>query len=149
VEGVDNVRSAVFHHFSEHFKSPLMVRPRVVDLNFRQLSYREGEDLIRPFTIEEVKATVWDCDSYKCPGSDGVNFGFIKDFWVDMKDDLMRFVTEFHCNGKLMKGINNTFITLIPKKDSLQRLNDYRPISLIGSLYKVLAKVLANRLKGG
>jgi len=60
----------------------------------------------------------------------------------------MRFVSDFHCSGKLMKGINYTFITLIPKKDCPQRLNDYRPISLVGSLYKVLAKLLANRLKG-
>ncbi|CAJ2652400.1 unnamed protein product [Trifolium pratense] len=46
-----------------------------------------------------------------------------------------------------MKGINSTFITLIPKTDSPQRLSDFRPISLVGSLYKILAKVLANRLR--
>jgi hypothetical protein len=118
-----------------------------VDLNFRQLSYREGAALIRPFTLEELKNTVWDCDSYKCPGPDGVNFGFNKDFWVDMKDDLMRFVSDFHRNGKLLKGINNPFITLIDKKDCPQWLNDYRTISLVGRLYKVLVKLLANRLK--
>jgi len=148
VEGVDNVRSVVFNHFLDQFKSPIRVRPRVVDLNFCRLSYREGASLIKSFTLEELKNAVWDCDSYKCLGPYGVNFGFIKDFWVDMKDDLMRFVSDIHCNGKLMKGINSTFITLIPKKDCPQRLNDYRPISLVGSLYKVLAKLLANRLKG-
>jgi len=42
----------------------------------------------------------------------------------------MRFLTEFHCNGKLTKGINATFIALIPKVDNPQRLNDFRPISL-------------------
>ncbi|PNX59990.1 cysteine-rich receptor-like protein kinase, partial [Trifolium pratense] len=45
------------------------------------------------------------------------------------------------------KGINSTFIALIPKVDSPQRLNDFRPILLVGSLYKILAKVLANRLR--
>ncbi|WJX73507.1 hypothetical protein P8452_57279 [Trifolium repens] len=59
----------------------------------------------------------------------------------------MRFIYEFHRNGKLTKGINSTFIALIPKVDSPQRLNDFRPISLVGSLYKILAKVLANRLR--
>ena len=59
----------------------------------------------------------------------------------------MRFLCEFHRNGKLAKGINNTFIALIPKVDSSQRLNDFRPISLVGSMYKILAKVLANRLR--
>jgi hypothetical protein len=54
---------------------------------------------------------------------------------------------EFHRNGKLTKGINSTFIALIPKVNSPQRLNDFRPITLVRCLYKVLAKVLANRLR--
>ncbi|XP_045810560.1 uncharacterized protein LOC123905002 [Trifolium pratense] len=59
----------------------------------------------------------------------------------------MRFLFDFHRNGRLTKGINATFIALIPKTDNPQRLNDFRPISLVGSLYKILAKVLANRLR--
>ncbi|GAU48891.1 hypothetical protein TSUD_98820 [Trifolium subterraneum] len=59
----------------------------------------------------------------------------------------MHFISEFHRNGKLTKGINSTFIALIPKIDSPQRLNDFRPISPVGSLYKILAKVLAKRLR--
>jgi len=91
---------------------------------------------------------VWDCDSNKSPDPDGINFGFIKEFWPDMKDEVMRFVSEFHRNEKLSKGINTTFIALIPKVDSPQKLNDFRPISLVGSLYKILATLLANRLRG-
>ena len=90
---------------------------------------------------------MWDCENFKCPGPDGVNLGFIKDFWDILKDDLMRFLSEFHRNGRLAKGINNTFIALIPKVDSPQSLNNFRPISLVGSMYKILAKVLANRLR--
>jgi hypothetical protein len=59
----------------------------------------------------------------------------------------MRYISDFHRNGKLTKDINSTFIALIPKIDSPQRLNDFRPILLVGSLYKILAKVLANRLR--
>ncbi|MCH92872.1 cysteine-rich receptor-like protein kinase [Trifolium medium] len=54
---------------------------------------------------------------------------------------------EFRRNGKLSKGLNSTFFAIIPKVDSPQRLNDFRPISLVGSLYKILVKVLANRLR--
>nr|ABN08473.1 reverse transcriptase - beet retrotransposon, putative [Medicago truncatula] len=115
---------------------------------FRSLSGTEGVSLIKPFLVDEVKAAVWDCDSFKSPGLDGINFGFIKDLWLDMKDEIMRFVSKFHCNGKLSKGINTTFIALIPKVDSLQKLNDFRPFSLVGRLYKILAKLLANRLRG-
>jgi len=147
VEGVANVREAVFNHFLNHFQSDVVVRPRPVDLNFCMLSYREGEALVKPFSMEELKAAVLDCDSFKCPGPYGVKFGFIKDFWEDLKADLLHFVSDFHPNGKLLKGINIS-ITLIPKKDCPPSLNDYRHISLVGSLYKVLAKLLANRLWG-
>jgi hypothetical protein len=59
----------------------------------------------------------------------------------------MRFISEFHRNGRLTKGLNATFIALIPKVDSPQQMNDFRPISLVSSLYKFLAKVLANRVR--
>ncbi|XP_020220498.1 uncharacterized protein LOC109803368 [Cajanus cajan] len=89
---------------------------------------------------------VWSCDGNKCPGPDGFNLRFIKEFWDTLKEDFVGFFDEFFVNGKLVKGVNNSFITLIPKNDNPQGLGDYRPISLIGSVYKVLTKVLANRM---
>lgn len=59
----------------------------------------------------------------------------------------MRVMHEFHSHGRLVKGSNSSFIVLIPKKDGACDLNHFRPISLIGSLYKVITKVLAKRLK--
>jgi hypothetical protein len=147
VEGVHPIRQAVFSHFESHFRAGRGDRPGVDNLAFKQLNQVECGSLTRPFLEAEVKAAVWDCDSFKSPGPDGVNFGFFKDFWVELKGDVMRFLSEFHRNGKLTKGINSTFIALIPKVDCPQRLNDFRPISLVGSLYKILAKVLANRLR--
>jgi hypothetical protein len=142
VEGVQNIREAVYNHFSSHYKSSGTSRPSIDGLQFRQLSYTEAGSLTRLFTLEEVKQAVWDCDSYKSPGPDGVHFRFIKQFWDILKDDFMKFLVEFHRNGKLSKGINYTFIALIPKVSSPQRLNDFRPISLVGSMYKVLARFL-------
>ncbi|CAJ2662883.1 unnamed protein product [Trifolium pratense] len=147
VEGVSPIRHAVFSHFASHFKAINVERPRVDNLIFKRLHASEVSGLIKPFSVDEVKAAVWDCDSYKSPGPDGINFGFIKDFWAEMQGDIVRFISEFHRNGRLTKGLNATFIALIPKVDSPQRLNDFRPISLVGSLYKILAKVLANRLR--
>ena len=147
IEGVDNVRNAVYTHFSSHFRPVVASRPSMEGLVFRSLSFGEGAALVKPFSLDKVKAAVWDCESFKCPGPDGINFGFIKDFWDIMRDDVMRFLVEFHRNGRLAKGINSTFIALIPKVESPQRLSDFRPISLVGSLYKILSKVLANRLR--
>lgn len=56
---------------------------------------------------------------------------------------------EFYINGIFLRGCNASFIALIPKMVDPQLLNDYRPILLIGCIYKIVAKVLANRLKKG
>nr|GEV41184.1 RNA-directed DNA polymerase, eukaryota, reverse transcriptase zinc-binding domain protein [Tanacetum cinerariifolium] len=71
--------------------------------------------------MEEVKVAVWGCGLNKSPGPDGFTF-------------------EFYCRG------NSSFITLILKIPGAKMVKDFRPISLIGSLYKIIAKLLANRL---
>ena len=111
---------------------------------FNSISVTEGADLIKPFMLEEIKVAIWDCDSFKCPGLDGINLGFFKDFWEVLKINLLNFFAEFHRNGKLTKGLNSTFIALISKVDSLQQMADFRPISLVNSVYKILSKVFAN-----
>jgi len=140
VEGVDNVRNAVYNHFSTHFQRRPLQRPCMDSLAFRSLSTGEGAALTRPFSVDEVRRAVWDCENYKSPDPDGINFGFIKEFWDTLKEDVMRFLGEFHRNGKLVRGINSTFIALIPKVDNPQCLHDFRPISLVGSLYKILVR---------
>ena len=57
------------------------------------------------------------------------------------------FFREFHEGGKFVKSLNATFLVLVPKKGCAEDLKDFRSISLVGSLYKLLAKVLTNRLK--
>ncbi|PNX74916.1 cysteine-rich receptor-like protein kinase [Trifolium pratense] len=121
VEGVAPIRHTVVSHFASHFKAVTVERPVVDNLIFKRLQVAEVSSLIKPFSMDEVKAAVWDCDSYKSPGPDGINFGFIKDFWAEIQGDVMRFISEFHRNGRLTKGLNATFITLIPKVDSPQR----------------------------
>jgi hypothetical protein len=85
----------------------------VENLQFRTLTPLEGGNLTKPFSGDEVKSAVWDCDSYKIPGPGRINFGFLKDLWPEMQGEIMRFITDFHRNGKLSKGLNSTFIALI------------------------------------
>jgi hypothetical protein len=61
---------------------------------------------------------------------------------------LWDFFGEVYEQGQFEKSLNATFIALIPKKPTTVNIKDFRPISLIGSIYKLLAKVLANRLRG-
>ncbi|CAJ2637811.1 unnamed protein product [Trifolium pratense] len=103
--------------------------------------------LTEPFTEEEVKEIIWSSDGNKSPGPDGFNFNFLKTCWSIVKSDVMNFVEEFFVNAVLPKAITSSFLTLIPKKDHPESLSDYRPIFLIGCLYKILSKLLTNRLK--
>ena len=64
-----------------------------------------------------------------------------------LKKEIMDFMEEFHQRGKLSKGMGASFIALIPKKVGDLGIKDYRPISLLGSLYKILSKVLARRIQ--
>ena len=59
----------------------------------------------------------------------------------------MRMFKEFFETGEFVKNLNTTFLVLVPKKGGAEELKDFRPISLVGSLYKLIAKVFANRLK--
>ena len=59
----------------------------------------------------------------------------------------MGFFKDFFEQNKFTRSLNSTFLVLIPKKDNVVDFKDYRPISLVGGLYKILAKVLANRLR--
>ncbi|GAU32903.1 hypothetical protein TSUD_152630 [Trifolium subterraneum] len=147
VESVPEVRHIVYQHYSNHFRKQMHYRPDISRLEFRSLSSLHGAELTKPFLMEEIKAAVWDCDSFKCPGPDGINIGFFKDFWDLLKVDLLNFFSDFHHNGVLTKGLNSTFIALIPKVENPLKVTDFRPIALVSSIYKILSKVLANRLR--
>lgn len=59
----------------------------------------------------------------------------------------MAVFADFHSRGKFEKSFNATFVSLIPKKNDVLDVRDFRPISLIGGIYKIIFKVLTNRFK--
>jgi len=103
--------------------------------------------LVRIISEEEVKEAVWNCDNSKSPGPDGFNFCFIKFSWDILKEDVVSAVQKFAEGGSWSKGTNASFITLVPKVVNPQQLNDFRPISLVGCMYKIISKILSSRLK--
>nr|GEU55309.1 RNA-directed DNA polymerase, eukaryota, reverse transcriptase zinc-binding domain protein [Tanacetum cinerariifolium] len=105
-------------------------------------------DLECEATKEELKKVVWDCGTDKSPGLDGYTFGFFRRFWSTINDDVFEAVKYFFSSGDIPKGCNSSFIVPIPKIPDANLVKDFRPISLIGSIYKIIAKILANRLVG-
>ncbi|GJT51782.1 RNA-directed DNA polymerase, eukaryota, reverse transcriptase zinc-binding domain protein [Tanacetum coccineum] len=89
-----------------------------------------------------------DCGSDKSPGPDGFTFGFYRRYWDTIEKDVVDAVSYFFSVGMFPKGGNASFIALIPKMQDAKVVENYRPISLIGSVYKIIAKILANHLVG-
>ncbi|GJY76394.1 putative RNA-directed DNA polymerase [Tanacetum coccineum] len=93
---------------------------------------------------------VWDaicgCGGEKASGPDGFNFKYIKN-WEIIKADLMEAVNWLWETKEISRGCNSSFVTIIPKVADSIGLGDFRPISLIDCYYKILAKILAERVK--
>jgi hypothetical protein len=72
---------------------------------------------------------------------------FFQACWDVVRVDIMKVFDEFHARGLFEQSLNASFISLIPKVPRANSIKDFRPISLVGGIYKIIAKVLANRLK--
>ena len=122
-------------------------RPFVEGLKFDQLEGLERNWLEQRFEQEKVLRVVKELEGYKAPGPDGFSLAFYHHCWGVVERDGLAVFKEFYQHSKFEKSLNATFIALIPKKNGASNIQDFRPISLVGSVYKILAKVLANRLK--
>ena len=103
--------------------------------------------IIELFSENKVLNAVCGCGSDKAPGPDGFNFKYIKQFWGIIKEDVIKAVSWFWWKAEFSKGCNAYFVTLVPKVVDPLGLGDFRPISLIGSIYKIIAKILVVRVK--
>nr|GEV96418.1 hypothetical protein [Tanacetum cinerariifolium] len=97
---------------------------------------------------DKIKKAVRDYGTDKAPRPDGFTFSFYRRFWYLIDNDVYAVVKHFFIHGEIPKGCNSSFIALITKILDANLVKDFRPISLIGSLYKIIAKILANKLAG-
>jgi hypothetical protein len=146
VEGVQLIKSETVRYFSNLFSSSEWSRPRLDGIAFPHLTAEQNSLLIAPFTMDEIERVVKESDGSKSPGPDGFNYAFIKEFWGLMKGEVRIMFDQFHGVECLPRGLLSYFLALIPKVNSPETLGDFRPISLLGCLYKLIAKVLAARL---
>ena len=95
---------------------------------------------------KEVKKVVFQLNPEKAPGPDGFN-AFYFQILGCCGDDTSNAILSFFQSGKLLKEVNHTFITLIPKITNSSHLADFRPISCCNTPYKIISKVLCNGLE--
>ncbi|GJU10293.1 RNA-directed DNA polymerase, eukaryota [Tanacetum coccineum] len=140
------VKSEFLSHFTNRFNQPGTSRI-LLNMDFpNKLNLDQQIDLESDVTRDEIKRAVWDCGIDKSPGPDGFTFGFYRRYWSFLEKDVVQAVNYFFQHGVFPKGGNSSFIALIPKTQNANMVKDFRPITLIGSLYKIIAKILSNRL---
>lgn len=136
----------------DYFKS-LLTTPfpgKVFNLGSSMLTSlfeREKMDLVKDFSYSGIEDALAATDGSKSPGPDGVNAGVLRSLWPVIRNDVMHFFFSFHSSHHIPRGYNSSFIVLIPKVLHPRIPSQFRPISLMNSIVKLLSKVLARRMR--
>ncbi|XP_021852418.2 uncharacterized protein [Spinacia oleracea] len=100
-----------------------------------------------PYTADEVKKALFSIPGIKAPGPDGFGSYFYKDAWHIVGDEVIATILDMLQQGKILKELNYTVITLIPKTKCPKDVSEFRPISCCNTIYKCITKVLCGRLR--
>ena len=141
------IKEGLVNAYQNLLSDPGGWRPTLPDLALNEIGHEEAAKLEEIFSEEEIWAAVSGLNSEKALGPDGFPLAFWSFSWDFVKNEVLGFFKEFHEQGRFVKQLNATFLVLIPKKQNVEDIKDLRPISLVGGLYKILTKVLANRIK--
>ena len=112
-----------------------------------KLTSKMQQTLTSDFIADEIKAALFQMGPTKALGPNGMNALFFQKFWHIVGTIIVNAVLEYFNSGIMSLDINHTHIVLIPKIKSPKKTSDFRPISLCNVIYKIISKVLANRLK--
>jgi len=103
--------------------------------------------LTDPITLEELWNAVSKGNPYKAPGIDGICLKFYKSSWDMIKTELLQIINCMLTNGPIMAQQVQGHVVCLPKKTHPKKIEDYRPLTLLNTDYKTLARVIANRLR--
>lgn len=138
-------------HFQNLFRSPqeanLANTIQVAGLFPRYVGEEVAIELNSLVTLEELEGVLKWFKKDKSRGPDAWTIKFYLDFYDLLALYLLQVVEECRTSGRLYNSINSTFIALIPKTDSPTSFNDFLPISLCNYLYKIITKIIANRIR--
>lgn len=107
----------------------------------------DREMLVTIPSPEEIGEVLFSMGSNKAPGPDGMSTLFYKFYWNIIGGEVVEAVSSFFIRGFMLRELNHSFIVLIPKNSNAATVQQYRPISLCNVLYKIVSKLLANKLK--
>lgn len=137
----------IHSYFKEIFTSSKCQSDDFAYLSFPQVTPEYNAKLLRPFCSEEVKVAIFSMKPDKAPSPDGMNPIFFLHFWFVIGEDVTRFIIECQDKNNFPIGFGDANIVLIPKKECVEGVADMHPIALCNTCYKIVAKMLANRMK--
>ena len=111
------------------------------------ITHGMNDVLLKPFRAEEVRIALNQLHRTKAPGPDDMSPIFYQKYWDVVSHNVTKCVLDILNSGLMPCSLNETYICLIPKMDSPQKISKFRLISLCNVIYKIVAKVLANKLK--
>ena len=114
---------------------------------FPQLASEKLDLLAKSYDAEEVFLALSTMAPFKAPGPHGFQTLFYQKYWALVGRSVCDFVLGVLNGGHFPEGLNDTFLTLIPKVEHPQTVTQFRPIGLCNVAYKLITKVLVQRLK--
>eukprot|EP00253_Pinus_taeda_P008374 PITA_08374 len=152
-ERVLNEQEEIKEAASRHFQTLLTADPNYLEnpdfLNIMEnkISEAQNADLDKEVTTEEIEWSILSMPLDKAPGPDGFTVAFYRTHWEIIKKDYIKMAKNFFTKCKMGSSIKSSHLALIPKDPNPQSFDRFRPISLCSVSYKIITKILANRLK--
>ncbi|KAH7836970.1 hypothetical protein Vadar_007995 [Vaccinium darrowii] len=119
----------------------------IISLIDPSISASCNANLVRSISMEEVQSAIFQLGALKAPGSDGFPGLFYQNYWEIVGTDVFKAIQNFFHDGILLTEVNQTNIVLIPKIPNPDSMHHLRRISLCRFIYKIISKILANRLQ--
>ena len=142
------MESIAVEYFQNLFTSstPMAIN-EVTQLVDEMVTPEMNDSLLSPFSREEVRSALFQMSPSKAPGPDGMTALFFQKYWNIVGLNVTDAMLDYLNSRRLLKSINFTNMVLIPKVKAPVNMSHFRPISLCNVFYKIISKVLVNRMK--